>query len=110
YPLDLYWLAGRPVDVPNVGAARDDTETRARALVEEVHEELGDSAVPGVGNLAAELVVSAGPAARALLDRAAGADLLVVGSRGRGAVRSWAPWRCTASRTPPAPSWWCTRE
>ncbi len=88
YPLDLYWLAGRPVDVPNVGAARDDTETRARALVEEVHEELGDSAVPGVGNLAAELFVSAGPAAQALLDRAAGADLLVVGSRGRGAVRS----------------------
>jgi nucleotide-binding universal stress UspA family protein len=88
YKLDLYWLAGRPVDVPDMGTVRDDTESRARALVEEVQEEVAASAFPHVGDLAVELLVSAGPAAQALIDRADGADLLVVGSRGRGAVRS----------------------
>jgi nucleotide-binding universal stress UspA family protein len=88
YTLDLHWLGGRPVDVPNVGAVRQDTEARARVLVQEVQEEVVGSAIPGIGDLAVELFVSAGPAAQALLDRADGADLLVVGSRGRGAVRS----------------------
>jgi nucleotide-binding universal stress UspA family protein len=67
---------------------RQDTEARARALVHEVQEEVAGSAVPGIGDLAVDLFVSAGPAAQALLDHAEGADLLVVGSRGRGAVRS----------------------
>lgn len=37
-----------------------------------------------IGNVAVERVVVEGPAARVLLEEAAGADLLVVGSRGTG--------------------------
>ena len=88
YPVQLYYLAGRPVAVPNIAAVRDDQRDRARALVEEVQAEIPVSGVPGVGDVGITLSVSQGPAAYALLDRAEGAALLVVGSRGRGAVRS----------------------
>ena len=88
YLVDLYWTGGRPVDVPNVPALRDDTDARARALVQEVQEEVAGAGISGTGDLAVQLFILAGPAAPALLERAHGADLLVVGSRGRGAVRS----------------------
>ena len=88
YAVQLYYLAGQPVDVPNTGALRDDQRERARALVEEVRAEIPVSGVPGVRDVAITLYVVQGPAAHALLDRAEGAALLVVGSRGRGAVRS----------------------
>jgi len=48
------------------------------ALDEQVRAVLGD------GDLAIERVVSEGPAAKVLLEAGAGADLLVVGSRGHG--------------------------
>lgn len=88
YPVQLYYLAGQPLDVPNTAALRDDQEQRARALVEEVQAEIPVSGVPGVRDVGITLFVSQGPAAYALLDRAEGAALLVVGSRGRGAMRS----------------------
>lgn len=46
------------------------------------------SAVPGTADVAVRTVVTLGPAADELLSRSRDADLLVVGSRGRGGVRS----------------------
>jgi nucleotide-binding universal stress UspA family protein len=88
YAIELYYVGGAPLDVPDVASVRDDQRERARAVVEEVLAEVPVSGVPGIRDVAVTLHVSAGPPAQALLDRAEGAALLVVGSRGRGAVRS----------------------
>jgi nucleotide-binding universal stress UspA family protein len=88
YTLQLYWFGGVPLDVPNVPLVRDDTERRARAQLDEVRNEIAVSTVPGVGDVGAELVVVQGAPAHVLVERARAADLLVVGSRGRGATRS----------------------
>jgi nucleotide-binding universal stress UspA family protein len=55
-------------------------EASARAVLDETVEQAGGSAT----GLEMETSVVLGPAAPALLQRAEGADLLVVGSRGRG--------------------------
>jgi nucleotide-binding universal stress UspA family protein len=86
YAVELYWFGGVPLDVPDVEAVRDDTQRRARAQVEEVQDEV--SAVPGIPDVGVELFVAQGPAAPVLVERARDADLLVVGSRGRGGGRS----------------------
>jgi nucleotide-binding universal stress UspA family protein len=88
YGIELYYLGGAPLDVPNTEALQDDHEARARAMVTEVQDELAASFAPGIRDIGISLFVSAGPAAQALLDRSEGAALLVVGSRGRGAMRS----------------------
>ena len=88
YAIELYYVGGAPLDVPDVASVRDDQRARARAVVEEVLAEVPVSGVPGIRDVAVTLHVSSGPPAHALLDRAEGAALLVVGSRGRGAVRS----------------------
>jgi nucleotide-binding universal stress UspA family protein len=74
--------------VPDIAAARDDQEARARAMAAEVVDELAATYAPGIRDVEITFSVSAGPPAQALLDRSTGAALLVVGSRGRGAVRS----------------------
>jgi nucleotide-binding universal stress UspA family protein len=62
-------------------------EARTRAVVAEVRDELAVSA-PGVREIQVAVLASPSPAVQALLDRSEGAALLVVGSRGRGVVRS----------------------
>jgi len=87
YPETLVWTGGYPLDVPDMDAVRDDAATRATAFLAEVQ---ADPAVVAAGTNAvdARVVVVAGRAVKVLLQRAVGADLLVVGSRGRGAMRS----------------------
>jgi nucleotide-binding universal stress UspA family protein len=86
--LELFYLGGEPVVVPDVAAIREDCAARARATVAEVQDELAASYAPGIRDVPVTILISEAPAARALLDRAEGAALLVVGSRGRGAMRS----------------------
>jgi nucleotide-binding universal stress UspA family protein len=88
YHLQLYWYGGAPLGVPDVELVREDTERRAWAQLDEVRHEVAVSAVPGIRDVGAELFVEQGPAAHVLVEQAEGADLLVVGSRGRGATRS----------------------
>ncbi|PRW76295.1 universal stress protein, partial [Pseudomonas fluorescens] len=57
-------------------------------LVAEVRNTPAVSAVPGAAEVRTTVAVQIGPAAQALVDASVGADLLVVGSRGRGAARS----------------------
>lgn len=88
YAIELYYVGGAPLDVPDLAGVRDDTHDRAADLVKEVLAESAVASVPGVDDVTVRFVVSEGPAAQALVDHAATADLLVVGSRGRGAMRS----------------------
>lgn len=85
-PPPVVWTRGAPVEVPDVDAIRDDTARRARDLVGEVRQEL--AGVPGIDDVEVTLTVTHAPPVLSLRDAAEGADLLVVGSRGRGAVRS----------------------
>lgn len=86
--VELYYLGGAPLAVPDLGDVRGEAHDRVRALLDEVRTDAGVSAVPGVPDVGVALVVSAQPAARELVDRSGDAELLVVGSRGRGAARS----------------------
>ena len=88
FPLILSWTGGAPLDVPHADVIRDETEAVTRDLVAEVRADPAVAVVPGVGEVPVTLRVTVGPAAQELVDRSRDADLLVVGSRGRGAVRS----------------------
>lgn len=75
YAPPVYWSApefGVLIPRPEAEVVEDATELLARELAE----------VPA--DVRVEQVVVEGPAARALLETARGADLIVVGSRGRG--------------------------
>lgn len=82
FPVEVYWADPHLLDLRRLEAVRTDTAQRAAALVEEVRTETGHADVP------VEVTVAGGSAAAQLLAAAEDADLLVVGSRGRGAVRS----------------------
>lgn len=84
----FYAGAGAPLVVPDVAAIREDVDARARSLVQEVLSDPALAGVPGIRDVEVRVVVAPGPAAQVLLDASAGADLLVVGSRGRGGLRS----------------------
>ncbi|MCZ2860599.1 universal stress protein [Blastococcus sp. VKM Ac-2987] len=88
YVVELHQLGGVPVVLPDLAGTREDAAARARALVDELRGDGSLAHVPGLPEV--EVVVSAvpGPAAQALVDRSRDADLLVVGSRGRGGARS----------------------
>jgi nucleotide-binding universal stress UspA family protein len=88
YHVTLVWTGGSPLEVPATEAIGVDTESRAGALVDDVRRDLSAIGVPGVDAVDVRLVVSQGHAVPELLKRSEHADLLVVGSRGRGAMRS----------------------
>jgi nucleotide-binding universal stress UspA family protein len=88
YPVNLVWTGGLPLEIPDTGAMRADIESRASELVDDVRRESSAAGVPGVDAVDLRLVVSQGRAVPELLKRSERADLLVIGSRGRGAMRS----------------------
>jgi nucleotide-binding universal stress UspA family protein len=77
------WSEAEIVDLGALDAVHDDTWARARAAVDAVLD--SDNAVR---NVPVSLHVEPGPAAAQLVRHSADADLLVVGSRGRSALRS----------------------
>ncbi|MBK9180478.1 MAG: universal stress protein [Acidimicrobiales bacterium] len=82
--LVLAWTYPYVATVPGVTApvfAIDDVESDAAALLDLTIERVTDGHPPDV---TIERLVQPGPPARALLDVAEGADLLVVGTRGHG--------------------------
>jgi nucleotide-binding universal stress UspA family protein len=85
FPVDDYWIDALLLDPSRLDTLRSDTAARARALVEEVRPAPGAAGTPEV---AVEVTVVAGAPAEHLVQLSQGADLLVVGSRGRGGIRS----------------------
>jgi nucleotide-binding universal stress UspA family protein len=83
YPTVGYWTEDDGMDVASLDAVHDDTWARARAAVDEIRE--GDLEVRDVP---VSLLIEPGPAAAQLVRQSEGADLLVIGSRGRSVVRS----------------------
>lgn len=84
----LVWTGGAPIAVPDQRAVRSDTATRTRSAVEEVLDELIVEDVDGLGDVGVRRIVDGGEPAPVLVRQAEGAELLVVGSRGRRAVAS----------------------
>jgi nucleotide-binding universal stress UspA family protein len=87
-PAPLVWTGGVPLEVPDVEAIRVDTERRAQELVEAVRGDDSMAAVPGAVGVEVHVRAADGRPVPVLLAAAEGADLLVVGSRGRGGMRS----------------------
>lgn len=83
----LPWTLGLPL-LPDVAATLADGRARGRAALEEARKHVAVATLPRVGDGEAEVVAVEGSAGPALVERSAAADLLVVGSRGRGAARS----------------------
>jgi nucleotide-binding universal stress UspA family protein len=83
YPTVAYWSGADIVDLSALDALRDATFAWARAAVHTVRD--SDTAIRDVP---VTLHVGHGPAAAQLVRHSADADLLVVGSRARGAVSS----------------------
>jgi nucleotide-binding universal stress UspA family protein len=88
FPVDDYWADPYLLDTRRIETVRSDTEARARAFVAEAMSDPRVTAVPRTAAVPVHVVVAAGAPAEHLVQRAAGARLLVVGSRGRGGVRS----------------------
>jgi nucleotide-binding universal stress UspA family protein len=87
-PVDFYWDDAALHSDGGVDRVQVDTEARARALVDQVRQDPAVASMPGASDVPVAVSVVVGPPAEALVDRADGADLLVVGSRGRGVARS----------------------
>lgn len=82
FPVQLYVADPLLLDENQLEAVRADTLERARALVDEARAEAGQPDVP------VQVLAVAGPPSPVLLAASEDAGLLVVGSRGRGAVKS----------------------
>ena len=88
FPVDVYWLDPLLLDSARIDAVRADTAARAAAVVEEVRRDPAVASHPGVADLDVRVQAVAAPAAPKLVQLSAGADLLVVGHRGHGPIRS----------------------
>jgi len=88
YPVDFYWADPYLVDERRLEEIRQDTAERVRSALAEARRDPTVAAVDGASEVTAEVVVGAGAAAEHLVAEARDARLLVVGSRGRGGVRS----------------------
>jgi nucleotide-binding universal stress UspA family protein len=86
-PVDT-WTAPHLLDTAGVEAIRSDTEARLRASVAEAMVDPAVESVAQDGAVPVRITVAPGDPAEALVARAGDAELLVVGSRGRGAVKS----------------------
>jgi nucleotide-binding universal stress UspA family protein len=83
YPTVGYWTEGDVMDLGALDVVHDDTWSRARAAVDGIRESDLE-----VRDVPVSLHVEPGPAAAQLVRLSAEADMVVVGSRGRSAVRS----------------------
>jgi nucleotide-binding universal stress UspA family protein len=88
FPVDFYWTDPYLLDRLRIDSLRSDTEARTRALVEEARRQPAVASVPGTSSVVFEVIVVPGAPAEHLVQIAEGAALLVVGSRGRGGLRS----------------------
>jgi len=88
FPVDDYWHDPLLADPRRVETLRSDTEARARAFVARAISDPAVTAVPRTAAVEVSFTVAAGEPAEHLVRLARGARLLVVGSRGRGGVRS----------------------
>ena len=88
YPVDFVWMDPFLVDTGRIADIRSHTEAQARAFVDEARQDPALSALPGAAEVEVDVVVAGGAPAQHLVARARGAEALVVGSRGRGTVRS----------------------
>ena len=88
FSIDYYWSAPYMAGAFPYEEIQDDTARRARRVVAEVTAELVAAGSPGLDDLTVDVVTEAGSPALELVERSRGAALLVVGSRGRGSVRS----------------------
>jgi nucleotide-binding universal stress UspA family protein len=88
FRVDLYWIGGPALVIPDVAELRANAEKVVRELVEEVRADPTLTEVPGVADVPIAVVISSGPPAQELVEHSTGAQLLVVGNRGRGAMRS----------------------
>jgi nucleotide-binding universal stress UspA family protein len=83
YQLTDYWTDLSSVVMPSEHEIRERVEGQAREMVDAVRAERGGTNAPLV-----RIEVHEGPAGEVLTRQSRGADLLVVGSRGRGAFRA----------------------
>ena len=88
YPLDFYWLDRYAMDHERIEAIRAATEAHASEMVEQVRQEPAVATLPGADAVDVHILVVGGSPTGHLVERSEGAALLVVGSRGRGALRS----------------------
>lgn len=88
YPVEASWLDPALVSPDRIEAIGEDTESRTRELVQEVLRSPDVAAVRGAADVPVHVLAVPGLAAPALVQHSATADLLVVGSRGRGGIRS----------------------
>ena len=88
YAGELSWISGAPVAFGDLAEIREDTEKRVLDLLHEVAGQLGIPLDGGAGSVRTRVVAALYPAAVELTQRSGDAALLVVGSRGRGVVRS----------------------
>jgi nucleotide-binding universal stress UspA family protein len=88
HPVEFSWTDPFLVDPRCLAAMRDATGDDARRLVDEARRDPSLTRLPGAAEVAVDIVVEGGSPAVRLVSRARGSQALVVGSRGRGAVRS----------------------
>jgi nucleotide-binding universal stress UspA family protein len=86
FPVDDYWTDALLQDEGRVARLRSDTAARLAALVAEVRASAGSA--DGADEVQVDATVVAGAPAEHLVQLSEEAGLLVVGSRGRGGVRS----------------------